>query len=1134
MEAVLLVVLGAAVFGYIVRELLSLIFWRAMLISAGFCIALFAFGLAALWIPSDFAAKIKSRRRPLNDTLQPFAFTSSERRWTSELLAMEASKPQPESVYPQSFLVSTAIDQLIEYVLRDFVLSWFNGVSPDPAFPNQVDATIRQALILLVERMRDVEWSDLLVTKMMPIITDHFRNFVAAETAVRERSMGQDLTDNKEFQFAVAGQYCHGRLHPSIALKHYRYVDYRKSWLRNHVGRFLPSLLGTSASSAVVSHLARDIISCSVLFPVLSMFSDSDFWNQMIVNTAGPTLQDRRKVEKLIQALNEHATGASSKSTGAIAKVPSLKLGPNAEQGDYERFLRGIHRCKSLPEARQTRYYISVQLQRSIKEGTNPIYISRLQHSKQAIERQINKLSGHSAGRGSVSGSPSLSRSDSSAQFSLHDPREDYTLTEILSDPACALFFMEYMDQRKRTMLVQFWLTVNSLRDPLENELDEDDDDSNHDNENNETNDMNDPLSTSTNTMINENDITQIYKTYFRGNIPYVTLEAEDAVERFVKAEVKSLDLYKKARSAILRTQTVVYKAMEARDLIKFKKSDLFLKFLASDHRISVGTAGPRAVTRSDVDSLQLDSIDYTEPSKISGEDNFKAVEAVEAAFNTIMEGGNTSGPNAGAQQKVGLLFGESDTEKEQEQDKDSDKDSDRRKKRKKSQRLFDSGSDSDSGENEDLEPGADPERSSSGELHLAAPGDLSLTEAISVLSSDIEVLYRQEAVLEPLLHKAELTNNTGNLRILRKSKASLEKEIQRKELQRQQYIVQESDNSLFGRSNIQIRSYMTSSDTSGHYMLYIIEVERLASDGSVSAGWVVARRYSQFFQLHQHLRYKFPQVRKLEFPKKGGVLKFQHRSFLENRKISLHNYLRELLKMPDVCRSKAFRVFLSSETFSVDSLGGGGGGGGGVGGGGGGGRGDSTISLAAGPATDDASSLNDTEVEEIDIRQSIMSDLDAEAELDSARPFIQPICDLFIQLFGFDRGNNWLRGRAVVVVVQQILGGTIEKKIREAVGGLATEDSMTTLIQKVTDSVWPEGKSKPPTPVRSAGEKIKCKHDAQVIVQALIRDASIKIVGGSSSRYAGAHAFEMFQNEILNAHLVYTFLDVLVEHVFD
>ena len=83
-------------------------------------------------------------------------------------------------------------------------------------------------------------------------------------------------------------------------------------------------------------------------------------------------------------------------------------------------------------------------------------------------------------------------------------------------------------------------------------------------------------------------------------------------------------------------------------------------------------------------------------------------------------------------------------------------------------------------------------------EIHQAAPGDLGLAEAIVALTYDIEKLCSQEAVLNSLYRKAELTNNTVELRILRKSKASLQREIRRKELQRQQYIVQESDNSLY------------------------------------------------------------------------------------------------------------------------------------------------------------------------------------------------------------------------------------------------------------------------------------------------------------------------------------------------
>jgi sorting nexin-25 len=57
----------------------------------------------------------------------------------------------------------------------------------------------------------------------------------------------------------------------------------------------------------------------------------------------------------------------------------------------------------------------------------------------------------------------------------------------------------------------------------------------------------------------------------------------------------------------------------------------------------------------------------------------------------------------------------------------------------------------------------------------------------------------------------------------------------------------------------------------------------------------------------------------------------------------------------------------------------------------------------------------------------------EAEAELNAfedkeAEPFVKPICDLFLEVFDLNRKSNWLRGRAVVVVLHQLLGGTIER----------------------------------------------------------------------------------------------------------
>ena len=178
-------------------------------------------------------------------------------------------------------------------------------------------------------------------------------------------------------------------------------------------------------------------------------------------------------------------------------------------------------------------------------------------------------------------------------------------------------------------------------------------------------------------------------------------------------------------------------------------------------------------------------------------------------------------------------------------------------------------------------------------EIHQAAPGDLGLVEAISVLTADIERLVAQDSVVDSLTMKAELTNNTAELRILQKSKASLQREIRRKELQRQQYIVQESDNSLYGRSTVRITSIMVGTEDDGReYASYVIEVQRNAGEQMPAATWTIARRYSEFHDLQQRLRSKYPSVRQLDFPRRRMVMKLQ-KNFLHNRRLALERFLR-------------------------------------------------------------------------------------------------------------------------------------------------------------------------------------------------------------------------------------------------
>ncbi|CAO3572391.1 unnamed protein product [Mortierella alpina] len=204
-------------------------------------------------------------------------------------------------------------------------------------------------------------------------------------------------------------------------------------------------------------------------------------------------------------------------------------------------------------------------------------------------------------------------------------------------------------------------------------------------------------------------------------------------------------------------------------------------------------------------------------------------------------------------------------------------------------------------------------------DVHLAAPGDLLIATRINLLEQDIKTLRKQETILEAMIHKAERKSRPNELRLLKKSKSDLRRDILGKEYQKTQYEVQEEENMIMpGRSTISITSSTVSHDGSKEFALYEIQVFQLDQDGSCASGWVIARRYSEFFALHQQLKEKFPSiVRQYELPGKRGFLKLQ-KSFVENRRIGLERYLQSLIRHTEICQSQELRAFLSKENVAL------------------------------------------------------------------------------------------------------------------------------------------------------------------------------------------------------------------------
>ncbi|KAF2869667.1 PXA domain-containing protein [Massariosphaeria phaeospora] len=1157
------------------------------------------------------------------------AFLAPE-KWKAEKEALtKRSMYMMEPLYPMSFAVSDSMDVLVGLILKDFVKSWYGNISKSPVFVNEVDRAVRAALGEIRDRLLRVDMVETVVSRMVPLITDHLKAAYEAERGVRGRKLSRDVTESDELDLAIAAKYKDGRLHPAASLAYSNTKPVQQQHLRNIVARLLPKVMPANMStSPAVNVLIKELVACAVLSPVMQILSDPDTWNQLMEGYGRTVLQERKTVRKLRAALDEHAPP----SPKPPKNVQFPKLSPGDNERKFERFIRAIRQTNTLADARRFRSEISSQLRKdSDVEGQDQIYLRRLETAKKVLDQKVANLGAGGSVRAKVAAQEKPKHKRTSSRF------ENASLRDVLYDASGLSCFMEFMDQANMMRLVQFWIVVDAFRNPLEQDTDEL---------------LEHQSSLPTWRESDRVDLAQINEAYLSKSELRILPEARQAVTDFLKAgRGATPQQYYNARRSLLKAQTSVYEDLQEPHFRRFKRSNLYYKWLAMDEAASAGKSSvntklvaqtldngsltvPFKISRtqsaqkpalqipdlrravassSDLKSQGLAatidpplrrSLDGSAPirtplfdddydsdhmaqstasldpdvgaTRAIGNDS-KVVDAMQAALSDIMgddpEGSLFYEPNLNSPLDNESMKGSTDFPRILSPNPLAVRKGTNTEKLSisslglvgapQTRGVFndDLFGDEERFLEDELEE-ADPSmKVEADEIHEAAPGDLGLAEAIDTLTADIERLVTQESIVDSLTAKAELTNNAAELRILRKSKASLQREIQRKELQRQQYIVQESDNSLYGRATIFIQSIMVGNDEDGkEFAMYVIEVRRRAGDQMPAAAWVVTRRYSEFHELNKRLRTKFPQVRTMEFPRRQMVLKLQ-KDFLQKRRLGLEKYLRELLTIPAVCRSRELRSFLSQAAISptdpsstqnpngndfvtriynsvadgmeeflgnipvLDQLS--------V-------AGQNLISAA----TNQLASSNGTAVSlhlpasaVLNVGVDPKSDAEAEAELlafenKELEPFVTPICDLFLETFELNRENNWLRGRAVVVVLHQLLGGTIERKVRDQFNTFISQDNIANYIDTVKGTMWPNGRLKQSVE-RTPAQRVKSRKEAGVVLATLVPELAASVVGRANAQMAAKKLESTVNNQRLNTHLAFTLLDEVIHVLF-
>ncbi|KAI0360953.1 hypothetical protein OH77DRAFT_1417128 [Trametes cingulata] len=1171
-------------------------------------------------------------RNALTTAARPLAF-STPAAWQAVLTRSQWSHKAPQSLpplCPDAPVVSAAINDILILIVRDFVLVWYKEISSSPSFPTAVSSTLHSSMERLLERATALDLSALVVKRILPKVTAHIEQFRQSEVALRGAGLERKLTQSEELDILLASRYAArggGKLHPAVDNLSSTFTKQsEENHLRGLVDKALPHILPEKeARSRAVKIVVREIVACSVLYPIMEMLADPDFWNRMIDQVAGAAIRQQRLISKVRHILEAQLPRPNAR----LADVPStttetITIRTDAKQ--FESFLRSISRCSSLLDARRLRSDIMGEIRRTRAllannansdwingEKTEDIvaFLDRLYTAKRKVEKRIVVLGGEADSRQTI--------------YQEAPTASPLTLRDVLTNPSSLSYFMEFMDRRQRSLLVQFWLTVESFKNPLESV------DSGSSDEEDE------PLLNPTQSATLKEDISLINELYFSSPVPDPVLSAVsqkhiNTIRSFGQsAETSTPASERRVRRSVMLAQRQVEREME-QDFEEFQRSELWFRAIAdiqanggksADDPSSGGgnrsptstrhpseathaarpvrgrsqpllTSGKPAILRSEtspnvsgrtpspilpsaaappapkpaVSNLQvlMSPINdvpsasaaraplFDDPEDAEQQEQSQRMEAIQAALTDIIaldkqheepQAGSSS-DSLSMQDSVVLPSNASLA-------------------RERRRLVFE---DDPEDEEQHLAEEEEAEKEH-GSFQLAGPGDLQLSHEIERLSNKISKLQTQDAMLDTLIKKAELSGDAQELRLLRKSKSALTRELRELKFQKSQYEQQESANRLVSdRTRVAIVNSTVGEEDGKQVVRYLIEVQQLAQDGSFSSGWVVARRYNEFFNMHNKLREKYVMVRNLDFPGKRLVTSLSG-SFVDSRRVALEKYLQSLIAIPAVCESEELRAFLSRDSPfmatepapskaspSVSAFPG---------------QGlvrsmyqsvaESIDDMFFGPSMLDViiqrlttqaaefvgitgTAIHDEELVAQALKASgkstsedalmhLSSDLKPLDGETSTSTFSSPICDFILAVFELDKKNNWLRRQAIVIILQQVLGTTIERKLRETVKSFLDEPHLMTFINTFRENMWPGGSLKPPSVPRTVEEKLHTRDEANRKLSALMPDLVANMIGRSNARRGARRIFAVMQNRRLNQHLVYTIVDEIFAALF-
>lgn len=141
---------------------------------------------------------------------------------------------------------------------------------------------------------------------------------------------------------------------------------------------------------------------------------------------------------------------------------------------------------------------------------------------------------------------------------------------------------------------------------------------------------------------------------------------------------------------------------------------------------------------------------------------------------------------------------------------------------------------------------------------------------------------------------------------------------------------------------------------------------------------------------------------------------------------------------------------------------------------------------------------------------------------------FIKPICDLVITVFNL----HWLKGRALVVILQQFFGTAVENKVYDVIRSNLNESNISSWLTTLRELLFPNGKFKLEPAVRSKQQQLQTRQEAKQLFDTFMTETCSKIVGSENTANAATTIFLMLQVSQLNKDLLFHCFDVILDEL--